>query len=216
MKTTLLFALVLQGCAFDSGATRQTELNSISTSGSKTIPTQVVFPEVKTVTKVFESVPKEPATPPPNVVRQIYVKKQLAKVQKEQAIDLTESTVTAPPLSDTAVAPVFVQAPIQKTNKYAPDNTGRNKVDKSDETLTPFDQANNSEDIGITVAIRKGILQRRGISFYARNVKIITRAGLVTLRGPVANDEERSWIGELALSVSGVKSIDDQITIMSH
>jgi sporulation protein YlmC with PRC-barrel domain len=85
----------------------------------------------------------------------------------------------------------------------AADNTRRNKRDRDSASLTPLDQSNSPEDVGITARIRQGIRARDGLSVNARNVKIITRDGHVTLRGPVRTAEEKKFIEEVAAREAG-------------
>jgi hypothetical protein len=92
-----------------------------------------------------------------------------------------------------------------------PDNTARNKGDSN--TLTPMDQSNSSSDVEITQAIRKKVVGADGLSFNAKNVKIITVAGKVTLRGPVESSEESATIERSARDVSGVKRVDNQLEV---
>ena len=96
--------------------------------------------------------------------------------------------------------------------QYSPDNTKVNKRDESDQTLTPMDQSNTVEDTHITQAIRKEIMQRP-LSMDAKNVKIITLNGDVTLRGPVKNKAEKEKIGTDAKAVPGVKSLNNELEV---
>ena len=47
----------------------------------------------------------------------------------------------------------------------------------------------------------------------AHNVKIITRDGVVTLRGPVENASEKTSVAAKAQKVAGVKRVDNQLEI---
>lgn len=94
-----------------------------------------------------------------------------------------------------------------------PDNTARNVRDRDAKTLTPLDQGNSKTDIDTTAQIRKGILNLEDISVNARNVKIITNEGHVTLRGPVNSDEERRLIGEIANRIVTSKHADNQLEV---
>src|SRR5712691_4981551 len=67
----------------------------------------------------------------------------------------------------------------------APDNTGRNVRDRSGDTVTPGDQSNNKADLNLTQQIRKALMADKSLSTNAKNIKIITNNGAVTLRGPV-------------------------------
>lgn len=70
------------------------------------------------------------------------------------------------------------------------DNTGRNKRDRNPGTLTPLDQGNSEADLNTTAQIRREVIAQKNMSVNAQNVKIITNAGKVTLRGAVNSQEE--------------------------
>lgn len=96
----------------------------------------------------------------------------------------------------------------------AADNTGRNTRDNTDTTLTPTDQSESDADRTITQNIRKAVMDT-DVSGDAKNVKIITRNGVVTLRGPVNNEAEKDKVAEAARSVAGVSSVDNQLEVKS-
>ena len=93
------------------------------------------------------------------------------------------------------------------------DNTARNVRDRDDRTLTPLDQGNSKADTDTTAQIRKGILAGKGMSVSAKNVKIITKNGRVTLRGPVKSEEEKRLIGEIANGVAHSENVDNQLEV---
>src|SRR3954470_21880914 len=95
----------------------------------------------------------------------------------------------------------------------AADNTARNQRDRSGETKTSGDQSESSPDIKTTAAIRRAVVGDKSLSMAAKNVKIITENGVVTLRGPVNNDEEKTKIAELAQSAAGNAKIDNQLEV---
>lgn len=61
----------------------------------------------------------------------------------------------------------------------------------------------NPTDRAITQKIRKAIHEDNSLSTYAHNIKIITRDGKVTLRGPVRSEEEKTNLDAKAVSVAG-------------
>jgi osmotically-inducible protein OsmY len=95
----------------------------------------------------------------------------------------------------------------------AADNTRKNERDRSGETTTSGDQSNSQEDVKITAAIRRAVVRDNSLSTTAKNVKIITANGMVTLRGPVKNDAEKAKIAELAQSAAGNAKIDNQLEV---
>ncbi len=106
------------------------------------------------------------------------------------------------------VEPYFIAA---KTSDV--DNTRLNVRDRDSRSLTPLDQGNSSADIGTTAQIRKEIIANKGMSVNAKNVKIITYKGQVTLRGPVNTPEEKRQIGEIAERVAHSENVDNQLEV---
>lgn len=80
-------------------------------------------------------------------------------------------------------------------------------------TLTPMDQGNNKADLTTTADIRKEIIAAKDMSINAQNVKIITNAGKVALRGPVNTAEEKRLIGEIAGRHAQPENIDNQLEV---
>ena len=51
------------------------------------------------------------------------------------------------------------------------------------------------------------------MSVNAQNVKIITKDGQVTLRGPVKTAEEKRLIGEIAERIARAENVDNQLEV---
>ena len=117
-----------------------------------------------------------------------------------------ESDVKNPTVDNTAINNTTV-------NNTAVNNSARNVRDRNDQTLTPGDQGNSPADIATTRQIRKEIIAAKDMSVSARNVKIITANGRVTLRGPVKTDDEKRLIGEIAARVAQPENVDNQLEV---
>lgn len=91
------------------------------------------------------------------------------------------------------------------------ENTGQNVRDESNITLTPEDQKESKSDLRITTHIRKMLVKSKSLSVDAQNAKIITRNGVVTLRGPVKNAAESMKLQKIAKKTRGVKQVDNQL-----
>ena len=65
-------------------------------------------------------------------------------------------------------------------------------------------------------AVRKAIVRDKSLSTYAHNVKVVTRGGEVTLRGPVRTSEEKARVSELAQQVSGVSKVNDELLVKNR
>ncbi|CAN5718745.1 hypothetical protein BH09MYX1_BH09MYX1_00330 [soil metagenome] len=95
---------------------------------------------------------------------------------------------------------------------HPPDNTGVNDRDRGN-TATPMTQGNSQSEVNITAAIRRSVMADGSLGFNAKNVKIITSGTRVVLRGPVANDHERTAIEAWAKQAAGVTAVDNQIEV---
>ena len=98
-------------------------------------------------------------------------------------------------------------------DKTKPDNTAINERDRSDETKTSGDQSNSSTDLKTTRAIRQALMKDGELSMTAKNIKVITANGHVTLRGPVKTAQEKAKIDQLAKSAAGGAQIDNQLDV---
>lgn len=92
------------------------------------------------------------------------------------------------------------------------DNTRINTRDRGD-SVTPMDQGNSARELEITAQIRRSIMNDKDLSFAAKNIKVVTTGGKVTLRGPVSSALEKGSIGNLAMQTAGVTEVDNQIEI---
>ena len=107
-------------------------------------------------------------------------------------------------------------APLPETTAPAsPDNTAINERDASGATKTPIDQDENQADVERTAEIRKRILDQPDLSISARNAKVMTSQGKVTLRGPVASEAERDTVVRVAAEVAGAENVDNQLEVAS-
>jgi len=105
--------------------------------------------------------------------------------------------------------------PAQATGSEV-DNTRMNKVDRNDTQRTAQGQSGARADRELTAAVRKAIVRDKSLSTYAHNVKVVTRDGEVTLRGPVRTAEEKAKVSELAQQVSGVSKVNDELLVKNR
>lgn len=107
------------------------------------------------------------------------------------------------------------EASVSQAANAAADNTKKNERDRA-ATVSPMDQGNSSADLGITKQIRQDVMKADALSTTAKNVKIITVDGMVTLRGPVKSDKEKTDIAAIAQAAAGVKHVDNQLEIAAN
>jgi hyperosmotically inducible protein len=105
------------------------------------------------------------------------------------------------------------QSSFEKSQEKAPDNTSKNKRDDKSGKPTAQNQSNRKKDVEITTELRKSIMETKGLSVNAQNVKIITRKGVVTLRGPVDSESEKNTIDDIVKNCGSVASFTNQLEV---
>src|SRR5688572_23507801 len=112
--------------------------------------------------------------------------------------------------NDDATDNTTITSPDTPSTTPDADNTGKN-ADTPGADVT--NQSESEEDIRISAAIRKSVTDDKSLSVNAHNVKITTSNGIVTLRGPVKSDMEKSSIEAKAKAVAGVTRVDNLLEV---
>jgi hyperosmotically inducible periplasmic protein len=136
----------------------------------------------------------------------------IAKTQPKQPIKLKEPMKRIL-LAIACLSALSLAALAADDEKSKPDNTKTNERDRSGETKTSGDQSNSSADLKVTQAIRQALMKDGELSTTAKNIKIITANGQVTLRGPVKTAQEKAKVDQIARSAAGGAQIDDQLDV---
>jgi hyperosmotically inducible periplasmic protein len=89
------------------------------------------------------------------------------------------------------------------------DNSSNNKA----HARTADQQSEATSDREVTKKIRQSLIADKSLSMYGHNVKIITRNGAVTLKGPVHSEEEKQAIASKAADVVGQDKVTNQLTV---
>jgi hyperosmotically inducible periplasmic protein len=105
---------------------------------------------------------------------------------------------------------IFAQTPKAQT---AAENTKVNRQDRNNSKPTADQQKQNSSDVEITRRIRRSLVQDKSLSTSAKNIKVITQNGNVTLRGPVQSEEEKKSIETKASEVAGPSNVKSELQI---
>ncbi len=93
------------------------------------------------------------------------------------------------------------------------DNSARNERDRSGESVTSFDQSNEEADLKVVAAIRKALVAHETLSINAKNVKVVTNAERVVLRGPVKSQAEKNTIDQLAKDHADGRTVENLLEI---
>jgi len=135
-----------------------------------------------------------------------------------------ETTAAAQPVASKSEARAEAGAPEPKHEHrgrmasadevgVAPDNTGVNERDSHSDAVMPLNQGNNEIDLDLTQRIRQKVMADDTLSFTAKNVKIISEDGHVTLRGPVNTEAEKATIGDTAIDAAGAGHVTNQLEV---
>jgi osmotically-inducible protein OsmY len=110
-------------------------------------------------------------------------------------------------------AAAIFAGPIPQEQQPASDNTKTNQGDASKDAKTADQQKMNPADRETTKKIRAALMDDKDLSTYAHNIKIITRDGMVTLKGPVRSEDERTQIQAKAQQIAGASNVTNKLTI---
>jgi hyperosmotically inducible periplasmic protein len=113
--------------------------------------------------------------------------------------------------ADAAKADVNAQQKIEEA-------AGATTTDKNT-GLTAQDQGTSEADRKITMEIRQSLTSQTtptDLSTAAKNVTIITKDGMVTLKGTVKTEAEKADLEARAKAASGVKSVDNKLEVKSE
>jgi osmotically-inducible protein OsmY len=102
--------------------------------------------------------------------------------------------------------------PLQ-SGQTAPDNTKANHEDRNSQSPNADKAKNNSSDRQVMAQIRREVVQDKSLSNYAHNVKIVSKNGQVTLRGPVQSDREKETIEQYAKKCAGDQNVRNELTV---
>ena len=103
--------------------------------------------------------------------------------------------------------------PARQSQQPAPDNSKTNQGDANQGATTADQQKMNPADRETSRQIRSAIMKDKTLSTYSHNIKIITRDGKVTLKGPVRSDDEKANIEAKAAPIAGADNVTDLLTV---
>lgn len=96
-----------------------------------------------------------------------------------------------------------------QTDTTKPDNTKRNATEK----VTAENQGGSAADREMTKKIRHEIVKNDSLSALAKNIKVITIDGKVTLRGPVHSEQEKTAIASIAEKAAGGGKVTNELEV---
>jgi len=94
-----------------------------------------------------------------------------------------------------------------------PSNPQPNVQGGAPEMSTAQDQGNSPEDRDTTQKIRSALMKNDQLSMTAKNIKVITNNGQVTLRGPVNSPDEKNSVGAIAEGIAGKDKVSNETEV---
>lgn len=92
-------------------------------------------------------------------------------------------------------------------------HTSHTRAEEWVQPLTPMDQSQNPEDLRITREIRKSLVGDDTLSINAKNVKVITVQGVVTIRGPVKNQSEKNAVEMYVRQIAADRTVNNLLEV---
>jgi len=93
------------------------------------------------------------------------------------------------------------------------DNTRKNVGDGLKSAVVPEKQPNTKEELSKVIALRQTLMQDKGLSVNAKNIKIVANKDRLTLRGVVDSNSEKERIDTLARTCAGDSILDNQLQV---
>lgn len=103
--------------------------------------------------------------------------------------------------------------PAAEAQQMAPDDTGRNR-EREQGKAEADDQSNQAGDLELTARLRRAITDDDTLSVNAHNIKIVSRGGKVTLRGPVDSPDEKRKVEALARKAAAGRAVTSELEVV--
>lgn len=102
-----------------------------------------------------------------------------------------------------------------KTDHRRDGYKGKNTRDREMVVNSPYEQSESEADRALSQKIRQAIMSDSSLSSQAKNIKVTTEDGVVTLNGSVLNDKEKDMLIKKIKSMPGVQKVEDDLEVNS-
>jgi hypothetical protein len=130
-------------------------------------------------------------------------------------LSFTSPSLTSPSLTSPSLTSPSPSSPSSAAREQNPDNTETNRPGNTSTAARADQQGQSAQDRELARKIRRAVVTDKSLSTYAHNVKIIAQNGVVTLKGPVRSEEERSAVKAKAVQIAGADSVKDEMSVRS-
>lgn len=92
---------------------------------------------------------------------------------------------------------------------------GGNMLERDQKTPTSWDQGENDADLTVTQNIRRALVKDSSLSISAKNITVITKNGVVTLRGSVNSNNELDTVLKIVNSSKGNARLENLLEVIN-
>lgn len=95
----------------------------------------------------------------------------------------------------------------------AGDSSTQSKNNQAGKGVTATDQSNNPADVDLTARVRRALVDDSSLSVMAENLTVVSKDGVVTVRGAVKSADEVTRVENVVRGVTGVSRVDAHIDV---
>jgi hyperosmotically inducible protein len=108
---------------------------------------------------------------------------------------------------------VGLASPWSRPSEPDPRSPQVSRPNNSPASASADEPAQSTKDREVARKIRRAVVTDKSLSIRAHNIKIIAKNGMVTLKGVVRSEQEKSAITARAIEIAGANNVKDEITV---
>jgi hyperosmotically inducible protein len=104
-------------------------------------------------------------------------------------------------------------SPWSRFSEQTPKNAQATRPSDSPASASADEPPQSARDREVARKIRRAVVTDKSLSVRAHNIKIIAKNGMVTLKGVVRSDREKTAIAAKAIEIAGANNVKDEMTV---
>jgi hypothetical protein len=104
-------------------------------------------------------------------------------------------------------------SPWSRFSEQTPKNAQATRPSDSPASASADEPPQSAKDREVARKIRRAVVTDKSLSVRAHNIKIIAKNGMVTLKGVVRSDREKTAIAAKAIEIAGANNVKDEMTV---
>ena len=107
-------------------------------------------------------------------------------------------------------------SPWSRFSEQTPKNAQATRPSDSPASASADEPPQSARDREVARKIRRAVVTDKSLSVRAHNIKIIAKNGMVTLKGVVRSDREKTAIAAKAIEIAGANNVKDEMTVKAR